>query len=174
MWLPEAHPVAPSDRSAFLSGLIVKLGVYGIILFAFQLDPAGPTWWGLVTMGIGAISAVLGILYALAERDLKRFLALSTIENVGIILTAAGAAMTFDSSGIPLIGAMLLVAALLHVAAHGISKALLFLEAGVIDHATGTRDMDRLGGLVHRMPASSVITLLGSSGSLLCHRCAAS
>lgn len=164
VWLPEAHPVAPSDGSALLSGLIVKLGVYGIMLFAFQLVGTGPTWWGVVTMGLGALSAVLGILYALTERDLKRFLAYSTIENVGIIVTAVGAAMVFDAADRPLLGAFLLLAALFHVGSHGVSKALLFLEAGVVDHATGTRDMDRLGGLVHRMPRSSVSTLIGVLG----------
>lgn len=164
VWLPAAHPVAPSDGSAFLSGLIVKLGVYGIFLFAFQLAPAGPAWWGILTMGIGAISAVLGILYALTEREIKRFLAYSTIENVGIIIASAGAAMVFDSAHRPLIGALLLVAALFHVGSHGLAKTLLFLEAGVIEHATGTRDMDRLGGLIHRLPRSAVIVLIGVMG----------
>jgi hydrogenase-4 component B len=164
VWLPEAHPVAPSDGSAFLSGLIVKLGVYGIVLFAFDLVPAAPTWCGIVTMALGALSAVLGVLYALTERDLKRFLAFSTIENVGIILTAIGAAMTFDANGQRTLGAFLLLAALYHVASHGVSKALVFLEAGVVDHATGTRDMDRLGGLVRRMPRSAASTLVGVLG----------
>lgn len=164
VWLPEAHPVAPADGSAFLSGLIVKLGVYGIMLFAFQLAGSGPTWWGLVTMGIGAISAVLGILYALNERDLKRFLAYSTIENVGIVVTALGAAMIFGGEHRPVLGAFLLLTALYHVGSHGVSKALLFLEAGVVDHASGTRDMDRLGGLIHRMPRSAVATLAGVLG----------
>lgn len=164
VWLPEAHPVAPADGSAFLSGLIVNLGVYGIMLFAFQLMGPGQVWWGLLTMGIGAISAVLGILYALAERDLKRFLAYSTIENIGIVVTALGAAMTFDASHRPVLAAFLLLAALYHVGSHGVSKALLFLEAGVVDHATGTRDMDRLGGLIHRMPRSAAVTLTGVLG----------
>lgn len=164
VWLPEAHPVAPSDGSAFLSGLIVKLGVFGILLFAIRLLGAGPTWWGLLTMGLGAISAVLGILYALTERELKRFLAYSTIENVGIIVTAIGAAMVFDSSDQPMLGAFLVLAALFHVLGHGVSKTLLFLEAGVIEHATGTRDMDRLGGLIRRLPRSAAISLVGTLG----------
>jgi hydrogenase-4 component B len=164
VWLPEAHPVAPSDGSAFLSGLIVKLGVYGIALFGLQLTGPVPAWWGVVTMGLGALSAVLGILYALTERDLKRFLAFSTIENVGIIVATLGAAMVFDAAHQRTLGAFLLLAALYHVAGHGVSKALLFLEAGVIDHAAGTRDMDRLGGLIHRMPRTSVSTLVGVLG----------
>jgi hydrogenase-4 component B len=164
VWLPEAHPVAPADGSAFLSGLITKLGVYGIALFGFVLLPDGPAWRGILTMGVGAVTAAIGILYALNERDIKRFLAFSTIENIGIIVTAFGAAMTFLAYGQRLLWAFLLLAGLYHVANHGSYKTLLFQEAGVIEHATGTRDMDRLGGLAHRMPRSSVITFLGTLG----------
>jgi hydrogenase-4 component B len=164
VWLPEAHPVAPADGSAFLSGLIVKLGCYGIALFAFRLVPVGGSWPGLVTMFAGAVSAAIGILYAMRERDIKRFLAFSTIENTGIIVTAFGAAMIFrDYRQFPL-EAFLLLAGLYHVANHGCYKTLLFLEAGVVEHATGTRDMDRLGGLVHRLPRSAVITFAGTLG----------
>ena len=99
VWLPEAHPVAPADSSAFLSGLITKLGVYGIALFGFVLLPGGPAWRGILTMAVGAVTAAIGILYALNERDIKRFLAFSTIENIGIIVTAFGAAMTFLAYG---------------------------------------------------------------------------
>jgi len=164
VWLPEAHPVAPADGSAFLSGLITKLGVYGIALFGFVLLPDGPAWRGILTMGVGAVTAAIGILYALGERDIKRFLAYSTIENIGIIVTAFGAAMTFLAYGQRLLWAFLLLAGLYHVANHGTYKTLLFQEAGVIEHATGTRDMDRLGGLAHRMPRSSVISFLGTLG----------
>jgi hydrogenase-4 component B len=164
VWLPEAHPVAPADGSAFLSGLITKLGVYGIALFGFVLLPAGPAWRGVLTMAVGAVTAAIGILYALGERDIKRFLAFSTIENIGIIVTAFGAAMTFLAYGQRLLWAFLLLAGLYHVANHGTYKTLLFQEAGVIEHATGTRDMDRLGGLAHRMPRSSVISFLGTLG----------
>ncbi len=164
VWLPEAHPVAPADGSAFLSGLVVKLGAYGIALFAFRLLPTGPAWVGLLTMAAGAVSAAIGILYALNERDLKRFLAFSTIENTGIIVTAFGAAMVFGAYGQRALWAFLLLAGLYHVANHGAYKTLLFLEAGVVEHATGTRDMDRLGGLIHRLPRSAVITLAGTLG----------
>jgi formate hydrogenlyase subunit 3/multisubunit Na+/H+ antiporter MnhD subunit len=164
VWLPEAHPVAPADGSAFLSGLVVKLGVYGIALFAFRLLPAGPAWRGILTMAAGAVTAAIGILYALNERDIKRFLAYSTIENVGIIVTAFGAAMTFLAYGQRLLWAFLLLAGLYHVANHGSYKTLLFLEAGVVEHAAGTRDMDRLGGLARRMPRASVITFVGTLG----------
>jgi len=164
VWLPEAHPVAPADGSAFLSGLIVKLGVYGIALFAFRLLPAQPGWTGLITMAAGALTAAIGILYAMNERDLKRFLAYSTIENIGIIVTALGAALIFGAYHQPALAAFLLLAGLYHVANHGTYKTLLFLEAGVIEHTTGTRDMDRLGGLIHRLPRTAVITLAGTLG----------
>ena len=164
VWLPEAHPVAPADGSAFLSGVVVNLGAYGIALFAFQLDPVGGAWPGLVTMGAGAVTAVIGILYALRERDIKRFLAFSTIENTGIIVTAFGAAMIFHAYRQQALWAFLLIAGLYHVANNGCYKTLLFLEAGVVEHATGTRDMDRLGGLVHRLPRSTVITFVGTLG----------
>ena len=164
IWLPAAHPVAPADGSAFLSGLVIKLGVYGIALFGVTLLPGGPAWWGLLTMGLGAISAVVGILYALMERDLKRFLAFSSIENIGIIVIALGAGMTFTAYGQRAIGTFLLIVALYHSVNHGAYKTLLFLEAGVIEHATGTRDMDRLGGLIHRLPRTAVICLIGTLG----------
>jgi len=164
VWLPEAHPVAPADGSAFLSGLIVKLGVYGIALFGFRLLPVQPAWSGLVTMAAGALTAAIGILYAMNERDIKRFLAYSTIENIGIIITAFGAALIFGAYHQPALLAFLLLAGLYHVANHGTYKTLLFLEAGVIEHAAGTRDMDRLGGLIHRLPRSAVISLAGTLG----------
>ena len=164
VWLPEAHPVAPADGSAFLSGVVVKLGVYGIALFAFRLAPPTGTWPGLVTMFAGAVTAAIGILYAMAERDIKRFLAYSTIENIGIIVTAFGAAMIFHASGQQALWAFLLIAGMYHVANHGCYKTLLFLEAGVTEHATGTRDMDRLGGLIHRLPRSAVIGFRGDAG----------
>jgi hydrogenase-4 component B len=164
VWLPEAHPVAPADGSAFLSGLVVKLGAYGIALFAFRLLPVASAWVGLVTMAAGAVTAAIGILYALNERDIKRFLAYSTIENTGIIITAFGAAMIFGAYHQRAMWAFLLLAGLYHVANHGTYKTLLFCEAGVIEHAAGTRDMDRLGGLIHRLPRSAVISLAGTLG----------
>jgi hydrogenase-4 component B len=164
VWLPQAHPVAPADGSAFLSGVVVKLGVYGIALFAFRLAPPSGAWPGLVAMGAGAVTAAIGILYAMAERDIKRFLAYSTIENTGIIVTAFGAAMVFGAAGQRALWTFLLIAGLYHVANHGCYKTLLFLEAGVTEHATGTRDMDRLGGLVRTLPRSGVIAFVGTLG----------
>jgi hydrogenase-4 component B len=164
VWLPEAHPVAPADGSAFLSGVVVNLGVYGIALFGFRLAPPSGSWPGLVTMGGGALTAAIGILYAMAERDIKRFLAYSTIENTGIIVCAFGAAMVFRAAGQQALWALLLIAGVYHVANHGCYKSLLFLEAGVTEHATGTRDMDRLGGLVRTLPRSAVIAFAGTLG----------
>lgn len=164
IWLPAAHPEAPADGSGFLSGLIISLGIYGIVLFGFVLLPAGPAWLGLITMGVGALSAVLGILYALMERDIKRFLAYSSVENIGVILTAIGAGMTFRSYGLTALATFLLIAGLYHVVNHGVDKTLMFLEAGVIEHSSGTRDMDRLGGLVRRLPVSSAVSLIATLG----------
>jgi hydrogenase-4 component B len=164
IWLPEAHPVAPADGSGFLSGLIIKLGVYGIMLFAFRLLAGGPVWWGVITIIVGALSAVIGVLYAVIERDFKRLLAYHSIENIGIIVTAIGAAMIYTSYHQAALGGYMLLAALYHVVNHGTYKTLLFLEAGVVEHATGTRDLDRLGGLIHRLRKSTVITLIGTLG----------
>jgi hydrogenase-4 component B len=164
IWLPEAHPVAPADGSGFLSGLVIKLGVYGMMLFAFQLLAGGPMWWGVLTTVAGAVTAVIGVLYAVIEEDFKRLLAYHSIENIGIIVTATGAAMMFQAGHQPRLGAYMLMAAIYHTINHGVYKTLLFLEAGVVEHATGTRDLDRLGGLARRMPRASVITLIGTLG----------
>ena len=164
IWLPAAHPVAPADGSGFLSGVIVKLGIYGIALFGLELLHGGPGWWGLVVMILGAISALLGILYALMEHEVKRFLAFSTIENIGVVLVALGGALTFTAYGQKAIGALLLITALYMVVNHGTYKTLLFLGTGVIEHATGTRDMDKLGGLVRTLPRTAVIFLIGVFG----------
>jgi hydrogenase-4 component B len=164
IWLPAAHPVAPADGSAYLSGLVIKLGVYGVMLFVFELLGHGPVWWGLLVMALGAFSALIGILYAVVERDMKRFLAYSSVENVGIIMTSVGASMTFSYYHQPVLGAFLLLVALYHVVNHGTYKTLLFLEAGVVERASGTRDLDRLGGLVHHMRTSSVLSLIGTLG----------
>ncbi len=121
-------------------------------------------------MGAGAVTATVGILYALRERDIKRFLAFSTIENIGIIVTAFGAAMVFHAYRQTALWAFLLLAGLYHVANHGCYKTLLFLEAGVVEHTTGTRDLDRLGGLIHRLPRSTVISFAGTWASPRCPR----
>ena len=164
IWLPEAHPVAPADGSGFLSGVVTKLGVYGFMLVAFELLPRGPVWWGLLALALGSLSAVLGVLYSLMERDWKRFLAFSTIENIGIVVIALGASLTFFESGLKALGALLLIAGLYQVLNHAAYKTLLFLGVGVVEHAAGTRDMDRLGGLARRLPKTAVLMLVGSLG----------
>lgn len=162
VWLPMAHPVAPSHISALLSGVVVKIAIYGFLRVSIDLLGVGPAWWGGVALAIGAVSAIGGVLYALMQKDLKRLLAFSTVENVGIILIAAGAAVFFRSYGLEELAALALLGCLYHVLSHGAFKALLFLGAGSVLHATGTRDMEMIGGLTRRMPWTSVLFCLGA------------
>src|SRR6185436_17222841 len=151
VWLPRAHPVAPSHVSALMSGVMIKLGIYGLVRLSFDWLAPGPAWWGGLILALGAISAVLGVLYALMEHDLKRLLAYHSVENIGIILIGLGTAAIARSLGMMPVVAIALGAALFHVANHATFKALLFLGAGAIDAAVGTRDLDHLGGLLRRM-----------------------
>src|SRR5579862_280838 len=164
-WLPAAHPVAPSNVSAFLSGVLIKTGIYGMarVFFDFLPGTAGPPmWWGVTVLSIGTISAVLGVLYALMQHDLKRLLAYHSIENIGIILMGFGAALLFRSYGHPQLAALALIAGLFHTLNHGIFKCLLFLGAGGVVHGTGTRNMERMGGLIRRMPSTALYFLIGA------------
>ena len=163
VWLPRAHPVAPSHVSALMSGVMIKLGIYGILRVAFEWTAPGPAWWGVLVLLLGAGSAVLGVLYALMQHDLKRLLAYHSVENIGIILLGAGAALLARSEGQSALAAIGLTAALFHVANHAVFKALLFMGAGAVDAATGTRDLEHLGGLVKRMPATAALFLVGSA-----------
>lgn len=166
-WLPRAHAAAPSHVSALMSGVMLNAGIYGIVRIGIDVLGAGADWWGVVLLVVGGISAVLGILYALMERDLKRLLAFSSIENVGIVLTGLGAALVLRSSGADVLATLVLSAALLHVVAHGYLKAALFLGAGSVLAATGLRDLDRLGGLARRMPVTALafgVAALGLAG----------
>ena len=151
VWLPDAHPAAPSHVSAVMSGVMVKTGVYGI-LRTLTFLPVPPVWWGWLLIGIGMVSGVMGILFALAQNDLKRLLAYSTVENVGIIAMAIGVGILGVSSGTPLMAIAGYTGALLHVVNHAMFKGLLFLGAGAVLHGTGTRRIDRLGGLLKIMP----------------------
>ena len=162
VWLPRAHPVAPSHVSALMSGVMVKAGVYGLIRFVLVLLGPGAEWWGFAVLALGGVSAVLGVLYALMEHDLKRLLAFSTIENVGIILLGIGAAMLAGTAGLASVAALALAAALLHAFNHAAIKGLLFLAAGSVQHATGTRDLNRLGGLVRVLPLTTLAFGLGA------------
>jgi hydrogenase-4 component B len=162
VWLPEAHPVAPSHVSALMSGVMVTTGIYGLVRFALLDLGQPPAWWGVLLLAIGGLSAVLGALYALAERDLKRLLAFSTIENMGLVVLGLGVALLGWSVGSSVLAATGLAAALLHVLNHALFKGLLFLGAGSVQEAAGTRDLDRLGGLVRVMPATAGLVMLGA------------
>ena len=162
VWLPRAHPEAPSHVSALMSGAMVKLGVYGILRVGWDLLGGGPLWWGVTVLAIGAVSALFGILHALVASDLKRLLAYSTTENVGLILIGVGAAGLFLASGNKALASVAIAAALLHVVNHAAFKGLLFLGAGSVQYATGTRDLDRLGGLVRTMPITAATFAIGA------------
>ena len=162
VWLPRAHPAAPSHVSALMSGVMIKLGVYGLVRVAFDWLGAGPVWWGEMVLVLGAISAVLGVLYALIEHDLKRLLAYHSVENIGIILLGVGAAMLFQVYRLEALAALALIAALYHTLNHATFKSLLFMGAGAVLHATHTRNMEELGGLIKRMPQTAAFFLMGS------------
>jgi hydrogenase-4 component B len=162
IWLPRAHPAAPSHISAVMSGVMIKLGVYGLVRIGFDWLGAGPRWWGISILLIGAVSAVLGVLYAIIDADLKRLLAYSSVENAGVILMGAGAGLIFHSYNLPALAALALVASLLHSLNHTIFKGLLFMGAGAVVHATGTRNMEQMGGVLRRMPQTGALFLAGS------------
>lgn len=160
VWLPSAHANAPSHVSAILSGVAIKLGVYGIVRFSGWLPL--PVAAGSVVIGLGAVSALLGIAFALAQNDIKRLLAYCSVENIGVIFIGLGAALLGQAHGNALWGRLALVGALLHVVNHGLFKSLLFLGAGSVLHATGTREMSRLGGLWSRMPWTAGLFAFGA------------
>jgi hydrogenase-4 component B len=163
VWLPVAHPAAPSHVSALMSGVMIKLGVYGLLRVGFEWLGPGPAWWGAALLLVGAVSALLGVLYALVEHDLKRLLAYHSIENVGIILLGLGAGMVFQATGLEALARLGLLAAVYHTANHAAFKALLFLGAGAVLHATGTRNMEAMGGLAKRMPWTAACFLVGAA-----------
>jgi hydrogenase-4 component B len=162
IWLPAAHPVAPSNVSAFMSGVLIKMGIYGFARVAFDFLGSPPLWWGVTVLSLGTVSAVLGVLYALMEHDLKRLLAYHSIENIGIILMGFGAALIFLNTGHPLLATLALVAGLYHTINHAVFKGLLFLGAGAVLHATHTRNMEEMGGLIKRMPYTAFFFLVGA------------
>jgi len=162
VWLPRAHPAAPSHVSALMSGVMIKLGVYGLVRVAFDWLGAGPVWWGGTMLVVGAVSGVLGVLYALVDGDLKRVLAYSSVENIGIIMVGVGAATLFQATQLPGLAALALVAALYHTLNHAAFKSLLFMAAGAVLHATHTRNMEELGGLIRRLPQTAIFFLVGS------------
>jgi hydrogenase-4 component B len=161
VWLPEAHPAAPSHVSAVMSGVMIKTGIYGLLRVATYLGDA-PPWWGWTLVTIGVVSGILGVLLALAQHDLKRLLAYHSVENIGIITLGLGVGflgMAYHRPAMALLG---LTGALLHVLNHALFKSLLFLGAGAVQHSTGTRDIDLLGGLFKRMPVTGATFLTGA------------
>ncbi len=161
VWLPEAHPASPSHVSAVMSGVMIKTGIYGLVrTITFLGSP--PPWWGWTILAIGVSSGVLGVLFALAQHDLKRLLAYHSVENIGIIAIGLGVGLLGKSYDLPAMVYLGFAGAMLHVVNHAIFKGLLFLAAGAIGHATHTLEIDRMGGLLKRMPWTAVLFLVGS------------
>jgi formate hydrogenlyase subunit 3/multisubunit Na+/H+ antiporter MnhD subunit len=162
VWLPEAHPAAPSHISAIMSGVMIKTGIYGLLRLLPTLG-VPPAWWGWTLVAIGLSSGILGVLFALAQHDMKRLLAYSSAENIGIIVLALGVGYLGLNDGQPLVATLGFAGALLHVLNHALFKSLLFLGAGAVVHATGTREIDRLGGLMKSLPRTGVCFLVGAA-----------
>jgi hydrogenase-4 component B len=160
-WLPLAHPAAPSHVSALMSGVMTKVAVYGFVRIVFDLAGTPSWWWSIVILTVAGITTVMGVLYALMQHDLKRLLAYHTVENIGIIFIGLGLALAFKSQGMLFAAALALTAAFLHVFNHSLFKSLLFFGAGAVLTTTGERDMEHLGGLIHRMPQTAFVFLIG-------------
>jgi hydrogenase-4 component B len=161
VWLPLAHPAAPSHVSALMSGVMTKVATYGFIRIAFDLNGPPAWWWSVLLIVLAGITCVIGVLSALMQHDLKRLLAYHTVENIGIIFLGLGLALAFSSHGMPAPAALALTAALFHVLNHCLFKTLLFVGSGAVLAATGERDMEHLGGLIHRMPLTAFAFLTG-------------
>jgi hydrogenase-4 component B len=161
VWLPRAHPAAPSHVSAIMSGIMIKIGIYGIVR-SLALLGHFQAWWGITLVLIGCVSGVLGVLLALGQHDMKRLLAYSSVENIGIIAIGLGAGVLGVCYNVPLLAVLGFCGGLLHVVNHALFKGLLFLGAGAVIHATGTAHIDALGGLIKKMPATAVSFLVGS------------
>ena len=160
-WLPYAHPASPSNISALMSGVMLKVAVYGVLRFTF-VAAERPLWWGILLLSAGTLSAILGGLYALKELDLKRVLAYHSIENIGILFIGIGLAVIFEQSHLPALAQLSLAATWFHTLNHALFKSLLFLTAGSIAHATGTRNLEKMGGLIKTMPYTAMIFLVGA------------
>jgi formate hydrogenlyase subunit 3/multisubunit Na+/H+ antiporter MnhD subunit len=163
VWLPLAHPAAPSHVSALMSGVMTKVAIYAFIRVVMDLLGPPQWWWAVLVLVIGSITAVLGVLHALMEKDIKRLLAYSTVENIGIIFVGLGLALAFAANGLTAAAALALTAALLHAVNHALFKSLLFFGAGAMLVATHERDIELMGGLIHRMPRTSVVMLVGAA-----------
>jgi hydrogenase-4 component B len=161
VWLPLAHPAAPSHVSALMSGVMTKVAVYAFVRIVFDLVGPIEWWWATLVLALGGVTAVMGVLYALMQHDLKRLLAYHTVENIGIIYIGLGLALAFRANGMVGAAALALTAALFHVFNHSVFKSLLFLGSGAVVTATGERDLEHLGGLIHRMPQTAFVFLVG-------------
>ena len=163
VWLPRAHPAAPSHVSALMSGVMIKLGIYGLLRVVFDLLAGGPSWWGGVLLAVGSASALLGVLYALMEHDLKRLLAYHSVENIGIIVIGLGAGAMLHGYGLGALATVAFAGALFHTINHATFKSLLFFAAGGVVHETGTGNMEEMGGLIKRMPQTAISFLVGTA-----------
>ncbi|GBE41611.1 hydrogenase-4 component B [bacterium BMS3Bbin09] len=161
-WLPRAHPAAPSNISALMSGVMIKTGIYGFIRINLDILQQSPEWWGITVIVIGAVSCIIGMLYALMEYDMKRLLAYCSVENIGVIFLGIGAAMMLKSNGLYTASSIALAAALYHTLNHAVFKGLLFLGTGSVMHATHTKNMEKMGGLLKSMPYTGLFFLIGS------------
>lgn len=162
IWLPYAHPQAPSHISSIMSGVMIKTAIYGIIRFVIFILGIHSSWWGVLVLILAIISCLVGVIYALMEHDIKRLLAYHSVENIGIILLGVGLAMFFTGLNYPYLAVFSLIAGLYHLINHAIFKGLLFLCAGSVYKATGTRDIEKLGGLIKTMPQTAAYFLLGA------------
>ncbi len=162
VWLPEAHPAAPSPVSALMSAVMLKTAIYGLLRVCLDLLHGGLWWWGVVLLALGLASALLGVVFSTAQTEMKRLLAYSSIENIGLIVTGIGLALTFHAYGMTPLAALALSAALVHVLAHACFKSLLFLGTGAVLHATGERNLGKLGGLIRTMPWVAWLVLVGA------------
>lgn len=162
VWLPEAHPAAPSPVSALLSGVMLKTAIYGLLRVTFDLLSAQIWWWGVVALVLGLLTALFGVMFAAVQSDMKRLLAYSSIENIGIIVAGVGLTIIFHTYGNPHLAALALVATLYHCLNHAFFKSLLFLGTGSVLHATQERSLGKLGGLIHNMPWVAGFSLVGA------------
>jgi hydrogenase-4 component B len=166
IWLPQAHPSAPSNVSALMSAVMIKIGIYGIVRTVFDLSGFGLSpdysWWGLLMIVAGTVSAIIGVLYAVIEHDIKRALAFHSIENIGIILIGLGLSVVFASFNLTTLSTLALVASMYHTINHAVFKGLLFMGAGSVVYATHTRNVEHLGGLIKKMPWTALLFLIGA------------
>jgi len=162
VWLPEAHPAAPSPVSAMMSGVMLKLAIYGLIRVTFDLLHVQLWWWGAIALALGLMTALFGVIFAAAQTDMKRLLAYSSIENIGIIIVGIALTILFEANMKPLLAAIALTAVLYHCINHAFFKSLLFLATGSVMHATHERSLGKLGGLIHRMPWVAWLALVGT------------